>query len=42
MSKWLETELEMMKILEGYEKKDSNQKSGSIDYVTGEGEEKNC
>jgi hypothetical protein len=40
MSKWLETELEMMKILEGYDKKDSNQESGSIDYVTGEGEEK--
>jgi hypothetical protein len=39
-SNWLETEVELMKTIEGYEKKGSTKKSGSIDYVTGEGEGK--
>lgn len=37
-SRWLETEVELMKTIEGYEKKGSNKKSGIIDYVAGEGE----
>ena len=39
-SNWLETEVELMKTIEGYEKKGSTKKSDSIDYVTGEGEGK--
>jgi hypothetical protein len=35
---WLETEIELMKTIEGYEKKGSNKKSGIIDYVSDEGE----
>lgn len=37
-SSWLETEVELMKVIEGYEEKVSTKKSGSIDYVAGEGE----
>lgn len=37
-SNWVETEVELMKTIEGYEKKGSNKKSGSIDYVKKEGE----
>ena len=37
---WIETQVELMKAIQGYEKKDSRKKVGIIDYVNGDGEEK--
>ena len=38
-SNWLETQVELMKAIQGYEKKDSRKKVGNVDYVN-DGEEK--
>jgi len=39
-SNWLETQVELMKTIQGYEKKEPRKKVGNIDYVNGDGEEK--
>ena len=39
-SNWLEVQVELMKAIQGYERKDPRRKVGNIDYVNGDGEEK--
>jgi len=39
-SNWLEVQVELMKAIQGYERKDPRRKVGDIDYVNGDGEEK--